>query len=357
MNMKPTESFSHSGLDIRLEILFAENSKILGRPIFLKTKVGVAQAEEDHPFSPLPYFTDAILGLSAFQLTLNANDYASTSEVEELVSLLWQKLEPMHEVYRRSHQRVSPLLQIKPSLPSKEMEIMLEQSLKDILKQSCTTKGIDLTEVLNLIDSLNYFEAKRSHPLLFDTQLQISESTLRQLHILHSLLYNLRAVIAIFYNSTRKEMLYESLHLDSVKDYFHAPDLLTNETMLYFQFLNLCKKGQIKDQSEALLNKAFKNHLPHSHYLVHSLPGNFFTNQNFELLEQSLYTFQIDWLLGSPAGLLYRIREELMGIKEGYENTFWPELQNEESSEPSRTLQVNCVLDNTHIHQLSEQVA
>lgn len=346
-----------SGLDIRLEVQYDNNSKILGCPIRLTSSISASKEAEGHPYAPLPYFTDALLGLSSYKLAQITQDYTPSSAEDQLVSLLWQRLEPMYEVYQRSHQRVHSLLHIKANSVRTAPEQALEQSLNEIIKLACSSKGIQLTELINLIDSLNFFESKRSHPLLFDTQLQLSETGMNTLHTLNSFLYNLRAISAIYYNSKRKEALYESLHLDSVKDYFHAPDLLTNETMLYYQFLKLCKKGQINDQIQASMVKAFRNHLPHSHYLVHSLPDSFFNHQNNELLEQSLYTFQIDWLLGSPAGLLYRIREELIGIKEGYENTFWPELHNEESEEPTNTLHVNCVLDQSHVQQLSDSAA
>ena len=355
MNLSSNEIKENSGIEIRLEVKYAENSKVIGCPIHLNSTINVSNEAEGHPYSPLPYFTDALLGLSAYKLNLNTKDYVPSTPEDQLISHLWLKLEPMYEVYQRSYQRVRPLLHSKSTLIRTELEQSLEQSLNEIIKQSCTGDGIHFDVLLNLIDSLNYFESKRSHPVLFDTQLQLSETGMNTLHTLNSLLYNLRAISAIYYNSKRKEPLYESLHLDSVKDYFHAPDLLTNETMLYYQFLKLCKKGQINEHIEASMIKAFRNHLPHSHYLVHSLPDNFFSNQNSELLEQSLYTFQIDWLLGSPAGLLYRIREELIGIKEGYENTFWPELHSEESDEPTNTLHVNCVLDNAQVKQLSNE--
>lgn len=354
MSFLSHDSNASLGLDIRLEIQYANNSKVLGCPIRLNSFISSSKEVEGHPYAPLPYFTDALLGLSAYKLTQSTQDCTPSTAEDQLISLLWQKLEPMYEVYQRSNQRVHSLLHTKANALRTAPEQALEQSLNDIIKLACTGEGIHLTELLNFIDSLNFFESKRSHPLLFDTQLQLSETGINTLHTLNSFLYNLRAISAIYYNSKRKEVLYESLHLDSVKDYFHAPDLLTNETMLYYQFLKFCKKGQIPDQIEPSMIKAFRNYLPHSHYLVHSLPESFFSHQNNELLEQSLYTFQIDWLLGSPAGLLYRIREELVGIKEGYENTFWPELQNEESTEPTNTLHVNCVLDPADIQQLSE---
>ncbi len=351
MGIWSTDDKKNTGLAIRLHIHHSENSGVLGRPHLLVSELDSIQEQEEHPYAPLPYFTDAIVGLSAFKLLVHSKDSLSSNE-EALAALLWQRLEPLHEVYHRANHRIKPLLASKSTDPKAESNF--EQSLRDILKTACNYQGTNLSELLNLLDSLNYLESKRSHPLLFDTKLQLSASTISILHTLYSLLYNLRALSAIHYNTNRKDNLFEILQLDSVKDYFHAPDLLTNESMLYFQFLGLQKKNAISAAAQDSLVQSFKTYLPHSHYLVTSLPQEFFSQQNPELLEQSLYTFQIDWLLGSPGGLLYRLREELFGLKEGYEHTFWPELHNEESEEPVGTLHVNCILGAEHIRQLSE---
>lgn len=351
MGFWSTDDRQNTGLAIRLHIHHSDSSKVLGHPHLLVSELEAIQDHPENPYAPLPYFTDAIVGLSAFKLLVHSKESLSSNE-EALAALLWQKLEPMHEVYHRSFYRIKTLLATKSMDPISEMNF--EQSLRDIVKSACTNEGTYLNELTNLIDSINYLETKRSHPLLFDTKLQLSNSSLSILHTLYSLLYNLRALTAIHYNGNRKDNLFETLQIDSVKDYFHAPDLLTNESMLYYKFIQYrqeTQSGIIKDDS---MIQAFKAYLPHSHYLVTSLPEDFFTKQSSESLEQSLYTFQIDWLLGSPAGLLYRVREELIGLKEGYEHTFWPELHSDVNPEPASTLHVNCILGPEHIRQLSE---
>ena len=52
----------------------------------------------------------------------------------------------------------------------------------------------------------------------------------------------------------------------------------------------------------------------------------------------------MDWLLGTDAGLLFRIREELYGLKEGYEKIFWPDLTDKPTQNQSH-LSVSCELD------------
>ncbi len=347
-----------NGLDIRLHIQQSETAKVLGHPTLLKYEINSSGFTQQPFQAPLPYFTDALLGLSAYKLTLHSKEYSSNTEEEDAVTQLWQGLEPLHEVYQRSFQRVKSLLQFSTNNKSpSEFEQKLEQGIADILKTSCNDNEIDFMELSSLLDCIDYFETKRHKPLLFDLQLQLPTATMEQLHTLNSVLYNLRALTAIYYNSHRKESLYETLHLDNVKDYFHAPDLLTNDTLLCHQFLTLKKKGEITGTGEGTLEKAFKNYLPHSYQLVQCLPESFFLNQSAEQLEQSLYSFQIDWLLGTPAGLLYRIREELNGLREGYEQTFWPELQHAEAEDSINILHVNCTLSAKHIQQLSESAA
>lgn len=346
-----TATKENSALAIRMQIRLEENDSVLGLPRFLETEIQSVKEDQENPYAPLPYFTDAIVGLSASKLLIHAQESLSSNN-EALAALLWQRLEPLHEVYFRSHQRVKHLLHQKSTSSMEEQQF--ENSFWEILKMSCDAEGTNLQELTGLIDSLNFFESKRAKPLLFDTTLTLSSSTMSALHTLYSLLYNLRGLMAVHYNSKHRDSIYENLQIDNVKDYFHAPDLLTNESMLYYHFKSLQKAGSLSGQSVESLGQAFRNFLPHSHYLVSCLPEDFFTQQGQELLEQSLYTFQIDWLLGSPAGLLYRLREELIGLKEGYENTFWPELYNEKSEEALGSLQINCLLGSTHIRHVSE---
>jgi len=62
---------------------------------------------------------------------------------------------------------------------------------------------------------------------------------------------------------------------------------------------------------------------------------------------------QMDWLLGTDAGLLFRLREELYGLSEGYDKVFYPELS---GSAPKRgsTLSVNVEVTTETLYPTSE---
>ncbi|MEY4615097.1 MAG: hypothetical protein RJB66_57 [Pseudomonadota bacterium] len=341
----------HLGLGIQLHVHYEEAHKALGRPSLIETELSPVEEQDSHNLAPMPYYTDALVGLSAYKLLVHSKDNLSSNE-EALAALLWQRIEPMHEIYHRSNTRIKQFLSTKSTAPT--AELVFEQSLHEILKKACTSKGTHLQELIRLLDSIQQLEVERSHPLLFDTKLNFASGTMSILHTVYSLLYNLRALSAIQYNETSSETLYDGLHIDSVKDYFHAPELLTNDTLLYRHIAILQRKGKLSRPGDESLSEAFLNYLPHSYFLLNSLPESFFEHKERTQLEDELYQFQVDWLLGTPAGLLYRIREELIGIREGYQHTFWTELQNEEAKEPHSLLHLQCVLDSEHIKHLDD---
>jgi hypothetical protein len=340
-----------AGLGIQMHLHFEEARKILGRPSLLETEFSLVEEAESLSMAPMPYYTDALVGLSANKLFVHSKGTPSSNE-EALAALLWQKIEPMHEVYHRSQQRMKTFMTTSPK--DESVITKFEQALRETLKKSCTTKGTHLNELSHLLEAIQQLELDRSIPLLFDTKLHLSEGAMSVLHTVYSLLYNLRALTANQYNSASADPLYDGLHIDSVKDYFHAPELLTNDTLLYHHLLTLKRNGKLTRPGDNSLTEAFISYLPHTHFLLANLPEGFFEHKEQSQLEDELYQFQVDWLLGTSAGLLYRIREELIGVREGYQHTFWPELQFEEAKEPLSILHIQCALDSEHIKHLND---
>ena len=81
------------------------------------------------------------------------------------------------------------------------------------------------------------------------------------------------------------------------------------------------------------LLKAFNQYNHNACCLVDQLPKSFLNSLPHSELEEALHHVQMDWLLGSEAGLLFKIREELFGATEGYDKIFWPELSTSKSKQ------------------------
>ena len=70
--------------------------------------------------------------------------------------------------------------------------------------------------------------------------------------------------------------------------------------------------------------------------MIENLPHSFLNSQSPAQLEETLHHVQMDWLLGSSSGLLFKIREELFGLIDGYDKVFWPEALNMKSKTSSK---------------------
>ncbi len=100
----------------------------------------------------------------------------------------------------------------------------------------------------------------------------------------------------------------------------------------------------MKPEAFKQLSKCFHSYSHNAVCLIENLPKSFLNSLNTEELEDTLYLVQMDWLLGADAGLLFRVREELYGLIDGYERIFWPDAKGR-TPEKQTSLSVNCKLD------------
>ncbi len=289
------------------------------------------------PQKSLKFHSDALTGLGALCL----NPYHKLS-IDHWSS--WLSLEPHLDLYLRSQTRVQAL---KNQFKTNDKDILeyFERNFSEILNTSQHHWGIDLTHFNYIVDSIDYLETRLESPLLYNFQVQFSKKTIEKLQILHSFLYNLRALIAYDYNSHVKDPTFESVKVDSISDYLSKAEYVANDAMLYYQF----KKRQKQLSPE--LSKEFENtyvkYCHNGYCLIENLPASFLKALNSVELEETLYIVQMDWLLGTEAGLLFRIREEIFGLLDGYDKIFWPECQNISEIHPT-TLEVNCKVSYQH---------
>ena len=126
-----------------------------------------------------------------------------------------------------------------------------------------------------------------------------------------------------------------------IMDYLPMPEYVCADALLYWK----CKKisANLEASAGKLIRDAFTQHSHNAFCLIEGLPKDFLQKQSLADLEDSLHFVQMDWLLASPAGLLFRLREELYGLLEGYDQIFWPELESA-GHKVAHSLSVNCEL-------------
>lgn len=280
------------------------------------------------PNAPFKFFTDAILSLCYHKMT----DYKSlTSEQKSFSEKAYRALDPYTELYYKSTPRVK-------SLRSKNLTQQIyfenfEKKMSEAWSHAFTKNTISFTKLAEALDCISEFEHQITAPLIYNFSVQFSEKFTEKLICFYSLLFHLRSVIAVDHNAHVEDSSYESVKCDSISDYLPKSDYTVNDALLYWNFKKLSIPFTAhKDKDTRLeklfiepLNRHFRQYNHNACKLIDQLPPSFLNSLNQTDLEEALHHVQMDWLLGSESGLLFKIREELFGVLEGYDKIFWPE--------------------------------
>lgn len=297
--------------------------------------------KEQKPEAPFHYMSDALVGLSLVHLNPHLKNPFSTPKMNfGFCHEAWRALEPHHELFNRSQSRIQALRAHMKGTPD-SIVTYFERNFTEVLESSIYPWGIDLEHLLSLVDSIEFLENKMETPLLYNFNLKFSKSIVDKLHYLHSLLFNLRCLMAVDYNAHIQDPSHEALKVDSITDYLNKAEYVANDALLYLNFLR--HKEKIHPSAIKNLENGFKQYSHNGYCLVKNLPKSFIGSLSTHELEETLYIVQMDWLLGTDAGLLFKIREELYALNEGYEHIFWPEAQGKAPSTQD-LLSVNCEL-------------
>tara|TARA_B110001454_G_scaffold219194_1_gene251291 strand:- start:46310 stop:47347 length:1038 start_codon:yes stop_codon:yes gene_type:complete len=287
--------------------------------------------DRDHkPHKPFKYHSDILVALS-FTNILKTLDKECVYDLDSSMDF-WRAMEPHYELYGRSRKRVVALTERTETVPSNLTE-KIEQKWNNILSDVFSKEKINLQELQQLIPLVDYLEDHLQKPLLYNFSLSFSPEFQQRLLLLFSLLSNVRGLVALDHNSFIEDASHEAIKIDSITDYLAKPEYVVNDALLYFQFKKLFAPfvtGRSSDvKIDKLLYRPLESHFQKfSHnacQLVENLPQAFLGQLNPMELEQALYLIQMDWLLGSEGGLIFKIREELFGLQDGYEKIFWPE--------------------------------
>lgn len=310
-----------------------------------------AQFKKAQPEQPFHYHADALVGLSLVHLNPQLqHPFVSPKMNYSFCAEAWNTMEPHFELFNKSQAAVS---KIRSHLKPENHAVLeyFERHFSDTLESSLHSWGIDLQNITQLIESIDHLESKTNKPIAYNFSIQFSKSTLQKMQYLHSLLFNTRAMIAMDYNAQIQDASHDACKMDSIADYLKKADYVANDALLYWAFKK--QKGHMSSEVGEYMQSHFKKLTYNGVCLIEALPSSFFKGWHHEELEDALYMVQMDWLLGTEAGLLYRLREELYGLRDGYENIFWPETM-DLISQRATNLSVSCALDVATIYPYSD---
>lgn len=292
------------------------------------------------------FLNDVICGLQFHRmnnfsfLNLQEKSFASKALLE---------LDPYQQIYTKcAHQLKSSLGQFEKSVPTPKSKLEienLEKALDDFFLSVFNTRRFQFKNLHPLIELINQFEEKLESPLIYHFGLKLKRELVEKLMAFYSFLFHLRTLVALDYNQSTDDSAFENLKCDSISDYIPKSDFTVNDAILYWQFKKLStpfmghkdKDSRIEKLLVKPLERAFFQYSHNACALICHLPESYLSQHSLNQLEEQLHNLQMNWLLGSPSGLLFRIREELFGLSEGYSKIFWPELSGSRKK-PASTL-------------------
>ncbi len=311
--------------------VFSFDLKLEKGPILKPYLFEVKPEAKDHKQEkPLKYFSDILASLSFYNLNKSLGNETTTT-LENAVDV-WRSLEASYEMYGRSRKRVLSLHEQSVKCSDdvlKNFEKKFDACLKDIFKKD----KVNLKDLYLVNDMIDYLEDHLRKPLLFNFSASFSAEFQQRLLFLYSFLWNIRSLVAFDHNTYIEDSSHEALKMDSITDYLPKAEYIVNDALLYHHFKKLFvpfvtgRSSDVKIEKLLFepLNKSFQQFSHNACNLVEQLPEKFLQSLNPKDLEEALYLVQMDWLLGSEAGVLFKIREEIYGLQEGYEKIFWQE--------------------------------
>lgn len=310
--------------------------------------------EKNTPSQPSAYLSDLLLGVSFLRLNSYCASPLAVPFIDSgFVQSVWNEFEVHRELFKKSQKRVDALYrQMKPI--SQATVQKFEKKFCETIDQIQQPWGFDLRDFSELVSEIEKFEAELGCPLIYNFKVKFSPQFEEKLLALDSFLFHLRSVVALDHNAHVSEPAYEAVKVDSVQDYIPRADYVVSDALMYLQFKKLSLPWISGTKSDVKVDKlfvepalkAFKKYMHNACFLIDQLPPSFLEQFVPENLEEALYLVQMDWLMGSGLGLLFKLREEIYGLENGYEKIFWHEWQDRDWSQPT-VLKIACELSQT----------
>ena len=281
------------------------------------------------PHHPFKYFTDAILGLCYHRM----NDFKFLApEDKKFATQAYNAFDPYSTLFTKSAPRVKALRKEMKN-PFGKYEAF-EKKMMAVWEKAFNQPTVQFADLNAVLECLSEFEHSLDVPFLYNFSIQFSDKFNEKLICFYSFLFHLRALVALDHNAHVDDSSFESIKCDSISDYLPKSDYTINDALLYWQFQKLStpfvghkdKDTRIEKLFVDPMLRSFNQYNHNACCLIDQLPKTFLNSLSPNELEEALHHVQMDWLLGSESGMLFKIREELYGIAEGYDKIFWHEV-------------------------------
>jgi hypothetical protein len=300
------------GQDLVLHFDILGESDVLSRPTELVIRQNNKVTTENNFIRGLKYQADLLTGLNLYWLCLPKKSPSITR-----VSSALNVLDPHYALHVKAQDRLSHWLKCKNP---KVVSTHILSQMAEIITDATSEEGLSLMKLLPLLPLFEKVEIQINRPVLFNLELDLPNEILRSFNILANLLFYVRALVLADYNQQIEDPTFEAIRMDSVNDYLPKLESVAHDAAIYSHFLRL--EAQMPTLVAQRLKDVFQTYSSMGATLIDSIE-RIKPSQRFgkDLLEH-MNRVQIDWLFGTPAGICYRLREELLAIRDGYHKVF-----------------------------------
>lgn len=298
------------------------------------------------PQAPFKFLTDALVGLTFHKMS--GFKYLDSME-KTFAEQAYLSMDPYPELFKKSAQGMKAIRKGESKKKNTNLQCQLiienfQKKMNKIFDQVFLKNKVDFTQLNEALQTINDFENQTGSPFLYNFYLQFSPEFNERLLAFYSFCFHLRTIIAVDHNAHVEDTSLQSVNCDSISNYLARADYTANDALLFWQFKKLSKPFVGHKDKDNRIDMLFVSPLERSFYqynhnaccLIDQLPESFLNSMSNTELEEALYQVQMDWLLGSETGLLFKIREELFGLTQGYEKIFWPEASNQRPKKASK---------------------
>ena len=308
-------------------------------------------------------------GLAGANLIVSILNLGVSVYIAHRINNLHKKVDHLQETIDRIERKIDYIKEKADRIDTQVAENNLRHALDHVLLTAVSHDGIDLRVLTNLCGDFEKFINSLSSPLMLNFGLRLSSDIRGQLQQLYNLAYEIRRLTTQQYNISIDGDPERIITVNPTEDYYFewsSLDILIQKTILRRLVLDKVMGEKLQEFLSLRENRGYfsfggvsviKKNLPKFlngeigsfseiftgwSSLDEFLPEDLFKDEAPEVIEQGLYDLCCAWLYQTDAGLLWKTRIELDGIADGYENVFWPQLQ---ESEPCGFNQIEVACD------------
>lgn len=327
--------------------------QVMGRngPIFVPRNIRyIPPGTEGLPNASMGGNSGPLAALSGVNLALNVGTLAISAEILRIIYEVNHKLDTALTHLHSIKDKIDDIAHRTQRIDIKVAESHLREALDYVTRNAVKNDTIDLEKLATLAEDIESLVDVVDGRFVYSNSIRLSSDVKSRLSALHCFLFNLRRFVVEQHNLSCNSTLNHVVSFDVNLDYLSidrhidfakatvrfnakisnladsiAKDVLSRFTFAYVNDADYYAHAIIDgivDPFIEIFGEDFDNGIS----LFTSLPDEVSDSKDYEKIDNIITTMANSWLWGSDSGLLFMTHRELVGVRDGYQEWFYPQL-------------------------------